>query len=449
MGKFKITNKGLYWGLIATFGVLYMLVAFVSTLHAIDFFRLSNIGGLAILLGIAYEVGQASVLFSILMTKNKEKFLPWLLMILLTALQVTANVYASFKHMSISGSQDWTYWYTSILKIFGVAGGTAETYQVIISWISGALLPIVALGMTALVAQNIKLITEENDGETNTTDPLPASELMSEITKIRPTDEELEKIEEFLNKKPPETKESVLKKDPELKGVKTKEEIDKIKKLMTMSPINSGSISDSHKNTLSPGLGLEPDLGDSPREQISKILDDNVDLTIDPPVETKNEDDIKPKDKVPLDLSVFKSPGVFTVDGDPRERGEVTPVLSDEEVSEMFQDELEGKEPEAEEEAQLPPESEFEKFVDNVLPVDEAFSVYDEEDITPSESEPLPKLEITHNNGLIDIPELAGDIIAPTPSSDDMGEMIEPLGDEIPMTREIPPDAPEADIKKK
>ena len=185
MGKFKITNRGLYWGLIATFIALYALVAFVSTLHAVDFFRLANIGALAILLGIAYEVGQATVLFSILMTKNKEKFLPWLLMILLTALQVTANVYASFKHMSLSGNQDWTYWYTSILKIFGVQGGSAETYQVIISWISGALLPIVALGMTALVAQNIKLITEEDEGVA--IDPLPVD--LPELFEVEPSEE--------------------------------------------------------------------------------------------------------------------------------------------------------------------------------------------------------------------------------------------------------------------
>ena len=33
-------------------------------------------------------------------------------------------------------------------------------YKVIISWISGALLPLVALGMTALVADNIKLVQE-------------------------------------------------------------------------------------------------------------------------------------------------------------------------------------------------------------------------------------------------------------------------------------------------
>ena len=159
--NFKITNKGLYWGLIVTFALLYLCVGFVSTLHSITFFNLANTVGLAVLLGITYEIGQASVLFSILMTKNKDRFLPWALMFLLTALQVTANVYASFKFMANSGSNDWQYWQKSIL--IGVQAENAEMYQVIISWIAGALLPIVALGMTALVANNIKMITEENE----------------------------------------------------------------------------------------------------------------------------------------------------------------------------------------------------------------------------------------------------------------------------------------------
>jgi len=157
--NFKITNKSLYWGLIITFSILYLCVGFVSTLHSITFFQLANSLGLAILLGITYEVGQASVLFGLLMTKNKDKFLPWALMVLLTALQVTANVYASFKYMDMSGSNDWIYWQKSIL--IGIQAENVEMYQVIISWIAGALLPIVALGMTALVAQNIKLMTEE------------------------------------------------------------------------------------------------------------------------------------------------------------------------------------------------------------------------------------------------------------------------------------------------
>jgi len=255
---FKKIYKKLYWGLIVTFGLLYLLVAFVSTLHAIDFFRMANIGSLAILLGVAYEIGQASVLFSILMTKNREKFLPWLLMILLTGLQVTANVFASFKHMANSDNADWSYWYTSILKIFGVAEGTPETYQVIISWISGALLPIVALGMTALVAQNIKLMAEEGDEP----EKINAEDLASEISKVRPTDDELNQLEDILNKK---------------EGVSG--DVDKIKKLMTNeNPIETGAISDNLKKTIAPGLPIEEDSGNSPREQISKIKDESIQI---------------------------------------------------------------------------------------------------------------------------------------------------------------------------
>lgn len=156
-------SKTLYWALIGTFTLLYLAVAFVSTLHAITFFQLANTLGLAILLGAAYEIGQAAVLFSILMTENKNRMLAWGMMFLLTALQVTANVYASFKYMDGSGSNDWTYWQRAIL--FGVQADSAEMYKVIISWISGALLPIVALGMTALVAENIRMSRGEKLGD--------------------------------------------------------------------------------------------------------------------------------------------------------------------------------------------------------------------------------------------------------------------------------------------
>lgn len=159
----EIKNRKLYWALIGTFSLLYLAVAFVSTLHAITFFQLANTLGLAILLGAAYEIGQASVLFSILMTENKNRLLAWGMMFLLTALQVTANVYASFKFMDGSGSNDWTYWQRSIL--FGVEADDPEMYKVIISWISGALLPLVALGMTALVADNIRLARGESETE--------------------------------------------------------------------------------------------------------------------------------------------------------------------------------------------------------------------------------------------------------------------------------------------
>lgn len=156
-------NKILYWLLISAFSLLYIGIAFVSTIHAISFFQLANTLTLAIILGACYEIGQSSVLFAILMTENRNRFLAWAIMFLLTAVQISGNVYASFKFMDTSGSNDWTFWQRAIL--FGVQADSPEMYKVIISWISGALLPIVALGMTALVAENIRLARGEKLGE--------------------------------------------------------------------------------------------------------------------------------------------------------------------------------------------------------------------------------------------------------------------------------------------
>jgi len=156
-------TKNLYYALIGTFTLLYLAVAFVSTLHAITFFQLANSLGMAILLGAAYEVGQATVLFSILLTEHKNRTLPWIMMFLLTGVQITSNVFASYKFMIESGTSDWQLWQQSIL--FGVQAESPEMYQMIISWIIGALLPIIALGMTALVADNLHLIRSDDKKE--------------------------------------------------------------------------------------------------------------------------------------------------------------------------------------------------------------------------------------------------------------------------------------------
>ena len=48
------------------FSILYLAVGFVSVYHAINFFAISNEGWLALILAIAFEIGQAAVLFSLL-----------------------------------------------------------------------------------------------------------------------------------------------------------------------------------------------------------------------------------------------------------------------------------------------------------------------------------------------------------------------------------------------
>ena len=56
--------------MIILFSLLYIAVGFVSTYHAISFFAISNQNWLAVILAIAFEIGQAAVLFSLLTSNN-------------------------------------------------------------------------------------------------------------------------------------------------------------------------------------------------------------------------------------------------------------------------------------------------------------------------------------------------------------------------------------------
>lgn len=134
--------------LIILFSLLYIAVGFVSTYHAISFFAISNENWLAIILAIAFEIGQAAVLFSLLTSKTK-KIMPWILMSVLTLVQVLGNVYSSYSYMIINHPDQVNYFTDSVL--FYLQDPNPQVNQVMISYITGAILPIVALCMTSMI----------------------------------------------------------------------------------------------------------------------------------------------------------------------------------------------------------------------------------------------------------------------------------------------------------
>jgi len=198
-------EKVLYGGLIITFAVLYLATAFVSWYHAITFFNIANAVWLSVILSFVAEIGQASALFSILLT-HKQKFLTWGVMIILTTLQVIGNVVSSYDWIITHNSAGVEGFQKSIL--FWMQTTDSEVFKVVIAWISGALLPIIALSMTALVAQNMELRNEDNKTESDRgskpeSEPIPANLIISEVSKVRPTEEEMSILENVLNKKVP------------------------------------------------------------------------------------------------------------------------------------------------------------------------------------------------------------------------------------------------------
>lgn len=130
------------------FSILYIAVGFVSVIHAINFFAISNENWLAIILAVAFEIGQAAVLFSLLVNKSK-KTMPWILMIVLTLVQVLGNVYSSYQYAAIHSTEEIKYFTDSVL--FYLQDPNPQVNQVMISYITGAILPIVALCMTSMI----------------------------------------------------------------------------------------------------------------------------------------------------------------------------------------------------------------------------------------------------------------------------------------------------------
>lgn len=145
-------EKRLRYFIIGTFVTLYAIVSLISTIHVIEFFRLSNPNWLAVSLAIAFEIGAAASLASLIALKKMNRSLVWGLFIVLTAMQMMGNTYYAFKNLE--NYQDW-------VDLFGLTDEEPIFQKRILSIISGAVLPLVALGFIKSLVDYIKPSEEE------------------------------------------------------------------------------------------------------------------------------------------------------------------------------------------------------------------------------------------------------------------------------------------------
>ena len=144
-----MTNKHFRKIFLILFAILYISVALVSTFHAISFFGLANNSWVSVMLAITFEIGQAAVLFSILIgASGKNKVIPWILMCVLTLVQILGNVFSSYEYL-ITNSADELRFFKE--PIFVWTDLPDDQCNVILTYIIGAILPIVALLMTSMV----------------------------------------------------------------------------------------------------------------------------------------------------------------------------------------------------------------------------------------------------------------------------------------------------------
>jgi hypothetical protein len=162
----KLTKRNLYIGL---FTVLYLMVSVTSLIHSFAFFGLANNTIKSVMLGTAFEIGQVAVLMSLLTSKKEQsRIMPWVLMFVLTAVQIIGNIFSSYKYMILNSSDDLRFFKEPIFVWTELPDNITT---VIITYIAGAILPIIALCMTSIISN---YIMESDNGDT-CTEPIPES----------------------------------------------------------------------------------------------------------------------------------------------------------------------------------------------------------------------------------------------------------------------------------
>jgi hypothetical protein len=152
MQKNKLTNGFI----IGTFVSLYIVVSLISTIHVIDFFRLSNPDWLAVSLAIAFEIGAGASLAALIALKKINKSLVWALFVTLTLMQMMGNTYYAYTNL-----EDYQSW----VELFGLVDAEPIFQKRVLSIVSGAILPLVALGFIKSLVDYIRPEEKEEKPE--------------------------------------------------------------------------------------------------------------------------------------------------------------------------------------------------------------------------------------------------------------------------------------------
>lgn len=147
-------NKLVNAFIIGTFVSLYLLVSIISTIHVIAFFKLSNPDWLAISLAIGFELGAAASLAALITLDKMNKTLVWSLFITITLIQIQGNMYYAYFNLNEYGG--W-------VELFDLIEWEPLAQKRLLSLVSGAVLPLVALGFIKSLVDYIKPESESDE----------------------------------------------------------------------------------------------------------------------------------------------------------------------------------------------------------------------------------------------------------------------------------------------
>ena len=194
--KKYLNKRNIY---ITLFALLYVLCSVCSLIHSFAFFGLANNLPMSIMLGTCFEIGQFAVLMSLLTSKkNDGKIMQYILLIILTVVQILGNVFSSFKYLMINSVSDLEYFKKPIFIFTDLPD---DITTVIVTWIIGAILPCVCLLLTSMVSNYIMDTDPDDNKNLIEEDKVTEPAKQEEIKEDKEEELENEQVQEQTNQK--------------------------------------------------------------------------------------------------------------------------------------------------------------------------------------------------------------------------------------------------------
>jgi hypothetical protein len=228
-----------------SFLVPIITVAIVSISHVTQWYGISNPLSWAVYLSIGIEIAALSALAAISAQMGSKVYFPFGIV---TLIQFVGNIFFAFEYIKIDSQQflSWVELTGPILEYTGIEQGDLQSHRRFLAIFAGGMLPLISLSFLHMLVkfneENRKVVSsnspinenivDSDDKPSNITDdeinevideyrkekevqePIQASDLIAEISRFRPSEEDLKELENLLNKfKPEEPKKRITKEE--------------------------------------------------------------------------------------------------------------------------------------------------------------------------------------------------------------------------------------------
>lgn len=191
--------------IIFSFLIPIITVAIVSISHVTEWYGISNPLTWAIYLSVGIEIAALSALAAISANMGSKVYFPFGIV---TLIQFIGNIYFAYQFIDVDSEQfkDWVELTSPLLEYIGIDPTDIPGHKRFLSLFSGGMLPIISLSFLHMLVRFTQGggVQQEQKPETIENQPVvQATDLVGEISRVRISDDELEKLNKvILNKKP-------------------------------------------------------------------------------------------------------------------------------------------------------------------------------------------------------------------------------------------------------